>query len=214
MNPTPSTQDVDRGRGTQGCGGAYLAAEEVFGFLDQHVAADVADGVGEGDLLGAGFDAVLREATLLDAAVAGEGAQPFFLENFAGGVVVEELDLGDGGCADEACVFVELRADFHAAGAGDAVGERVIGFLLLREDTRAGAEIVGAVDRNPGFDAHQVFEENRAVDLEIADERKFGERLELNGLFEIVDQRGAGHAALPLIRMAHEPQISSRQFES
>ena len=141
-------------------------------FWIEDVAAYVGDGVGERDLLGADFDAVLREAALLDAAVAGERAETFFLEDFAGGVIVEELDLGDGGGADEACLFVELRADFHAAGAGDAVGERVVGFLLLGEDARAGAEIVGAVDGNPGFDAHEVFEEDGAVDLEVADERE------------------------------------------
>jgi hypothetical protein len=84
-----------------------------------------------GMLLGADFDAVLREAALLNAAVAGQRAQALFLEDLAGGVVVEELDLGDGGRADEAGVLVELRADFHAAGAGDAVGERVVGLLLL-----------------------------------------------------------------------------------
>jgi len=27
--------------------------------------------------------------------------KPLFLEDLAGGVIVEELDLGDGGCADE-----------------------------------------------------------------------------------------------------------------
>ena len=113
-----------------------------------------------GMLLGAGFDAILRVAALLDAAVAGQRAQAFFLQDFAGGVVVEELDLRDGGCADEACVLVELRADFHAAGAGDAVRERVIRFLLLRVDARAGAEIVGAVDGNPGLDAHEVFKQH------------------------------------------------------
>ena len=89
-----------------------------------------------------------------------------------------------------------MRADFHAAGAGDAIGERVVGFLLLREDARAGAEIVGAVDGNPGLDGHQVVEENGAVDLQIADQRKLGERLDADGLLEIVDQRRAGHAGL------------------
>ncbi len=74
--------------------------------------------------------------------------------------------------------------------------ERVVGFLLLREDARAGAEVVGAVDGNPGLDGLEVFEEHGAVDLEIADQRELGERLDLDGLLEIVDQRGAGHAGL------------------
>jgi hypothetical protein len=120
-------------------GAAALATEEVFGFLDDYVAAYVGDGVGQGDLLGAGLDAVLGEAALLDAAVAGEGAETIFLENLAGGVVVEELDLGDGGRTDEVGILVELGADFHAAAATDAVGERVVGLLLLGEDARARA---------------------------------------------------------------------------
>jgi hypothetical protein len=173
-----------------------LAAQEVFGFLDEDVAADVGDGVGEGNLLGAGLDAVLRKSALLDTAISGKGAKALFREDFAGGVIVEEFDLGDGGGADEAGVLVELRADFHAAGAGDAVGERVIGFLLLGEDTWAGAEIVGAIDGDPCFDAHEVLKEYGAVDLEIADERELRQRRDLDGLFQILNQRRAGHAGL------------------
>ena len=149
-----------------------LSAEEILHGLDGHVAADVGDGVGQRDLFGADFDAVLCEAALLDAAIAGESAQAIFLEDFAGGVIVEEFDLGNSGCADEARVLIELRADLHAAAAGDAIRERVIGFLLLREYARTGAEIVGAIDGNPGFDAHQIFKEDGAIDLEVADERE------------------------------------------
>jgi hypothetical protein len=36
----------------------------------------------------------------------------------------------------------------------------------------------------------------------------------LDGLLEIVDERGAGHAGLAVDRIAQEPQISSRQLES
>ena len=108
-----------------------LAGEEVFDLLDEDVAAHVGDGFGEGELFGAGLDAVLGEAALLDAAVAGEGAEAFFFEDCAAGVDVEELGLGDGGGADEAGGVVELGADLHADGAGDAVGERVALFLNL-----------------------------------------------------------------------------------
>jgi hypothetical protein len=48
-----------------------LSCEEVFDLLDEDVAAHVGDGFGEGELFGAGLDAVLREAALLDAAVSG-----------------------------------------------------------------------------------------------------------------------------------------------
>jgi hypothetical protein len=48
-----------------------LSGEEVFDLLDEDIAAHVADGFGEGKLFGAGLDAVLGEAALLNAAVAG-----------------------------------------------------------------------------------------------------------------------------------------------
>src|SRR5580692_3450553 len=98
-----------------------LPGEEVLDLLDEDVSAHVADGFGEGELLGAGLDAVLREAALLDAAVAGEGAEAFFFEDGAGGVRVEELDLGDGGGSDEAGDVVELGAHLHAYCAGYTV---------------------------------------------------------------------------------------------
>ena len=107
--------------------------EEVFDLLDDYVAGDVGDGFGEGELFGAGFDAVLGEAALLDAAFAGEGAEALLFEDGAGGVHVEELDLGDGGGADEVGGVVELGADLHADGAGDAVRQWVALFLNLRE---------------------------------------------------------------------------------
>ena len=48
-----------------------LAAQEVFGFLDEDIAADVGDCVGERDLFGAGFYTVLRKTAFLNSAVAG-----------------------------------------------------------------------------------------------------------------------------------------------
>jgi hypothetical protein len=47
------------------------ACEEVFDLLDEDVAAHVGDGFGEGELFGAGLDAVLCEAALLNTAVSG-----------------------------------------------------------------------------------------------------------------------------------------------
>src|SRR5271163_4557053 len=110
-----------------------LSGEEVFDLLDDYVAGHVGDGFGEGELFGAGGDAVLGEAALLDAAVAGEGAEALLFEDGAGGVHVEELDLGDGGGADEVGGVVELGTDLHAAAATDAVGERVALLLYLWE---------------------------------------------------------------------------------
>src|SRR5579875_470321 len=170
------------GGGSTSLMAATLAAEEVFDLLHKGVAADVADGLGERQLLGAGLDAVLGEAALLHATVTGERAETLFLEDGAGWVHVEELGLRDGGCADEACGVVELRADLHADGAGDAVRQRVTLLLNLRRLTRPGAEVVAAVDGHPGLDLLQVLEEYGAVHSEITDDREFGERLQRDGL--------------------------------
>ena len=35
---------------------------------------------------------------------------------------------------------------------------------------RAGAQVVGSVDRNPGLDGLEIFEEHAAIDGEIADD--------------------------------------------
>jgi hypothetical protein len=175
-----------------------LSGEEVFDLLDEDVAAHVGDGFGQGKLLGAGLDAVLGEAALLDAAVSGEGSESFFFEDGSAGVHVEELGLSDGGRAYEAGGVVELGTDLHADRAADAIGERVALFLNLRGLAGARAEVVGSVDGDPGFDLLEVFEEDGAVDGEVADYGELGERGEGDGLVfvgagELVDERGAGH---------------------
>ena len=116
------------------------------------------------------------------------------LQRLARGMRVEQPHLRDRGRAHEARVFVELRASLHAAGAGDAAGNRISLLLLFGRHARAGAEIVGAVDGNPGFDGFEVLENHAAVGGEIANDGKLGERFKLDRLLEIVDQRGAGHA--------------------
>ena len=144
--------------------------------------------LGQRDILGANLDAVLRVAAFLNAAVAHQRRETLALQLFACGMRVEQPHLRDGGRAHEAGLFVELRAGLHAAAAGDAAGKRISRFLLFRRHARAGAEVVGAIDRNPGLDDFQILEEHAAIDSQIADDGKFGERLELNRLLEIVDQ--------------------------
>src|SRR5208283_3025955 len=95
---------------------------------------------------------------------------------------------------DEAGIFIELWAGLHAAGTGDAAGNRIGDLLLFRHDARARTEVVSAVDRNPGLDGFEIFKDHAAVGGQIADDRELGERFEFDRLFEIVDERGAGHA--------------------
>ena len=97
--------------------GFILSAQEVFCLLNQNIAANIRDCVRKRYALGAHFNAVLRKAAFLDSTIAGQCAQPVFLEDFSSWMVIEELDLGDSCSADEAGVVVELRADFHAAAA-------------------------------------------------------------------------------------------------
>jgi len=63
--------------------------EEVFELLEHGIAAGDGDGFGEGEQFGAGLDAVLGEAALLDAAFAGEGAETVGLEDGAGGSMLK-----------------------------------------------------------------------------------------------------------------------------
>src|SRR4051812_30527221 len=93
-------------------------------------------------------------------------------------MVVEKAHLADHGRADELVDRRVLRAGFETAAAADAATERVALFLELLGDGGAGAEVVGTVDRDPGFDALEVVEEPRAIDEEVADERELTHRLE------------------------------------
>src|SRR5271170_3049244 len=128
--------------------------------------------------------AVLRIAALLDAAVAHQRAKPFLFEHLARGVLVEELHLGDGRRTDEAGRLIELRADLHADSAGDAVRKWITLFLELRKNAWPGAEVVGAVDRDPRLDSLEVFEQHAAVDREVADDGELRERLQPDGLLQ------------------------------
>src|ERR1035437_2801011 len=57
-----------------------LAAQKILRLLQNYVPAHVGDGVGQRNPLGADFDAILGEAALLDAAVAGQGAEAVISE--------------------------------------------------------------------------------------------------------------------------------------
>src|ERR1051325_6437269 len=107
------------------------SSEEILDCLLHHLAAGVGNGLGKRDIFGADLDTILREAALLNAAIAHERLKTFMLERLARGMLVEEPHLRDGGCADKAGMLIELRARLHAAAAGDAARDR-IGFFLLR----------------------------------------------------------------------------------
>jgi hypothetical protein len=161
-------------------------------------AIDLGNGFGQRDVFGAGLDTVLSVGTFLDAAMSEESLQAFPSVHGTGGMHVEEANLTDDGRADEIVVGVHLRAYLETRTARDATGQRVTLFLDLRGDARAFAEIVGAVDGDPSFDALEGFEHELAIDGEVANDGKLGHRLDTNGLFELIDQSGAGHANLAI----------------
>src|SRR6267378_2289338 len=107
---------------------------------------------------------------------------------------VEQPNLRDGGRTDESRVLIELRAGFHTAATRDATRQRIGFFLVLHGDSRPRTKVVAAIDRYPGFHFFQILEEHAAIDGEIANDGKFRERLELDRLIEVVEQRRAGHA--------------------
>src|ERR1700730_513212 len=107
---------------------------------------------------------------------------------------VEQADLGNRSRADEAGVLVKLGAGFHATAAGDAARKRIGLFLLLHGHAGAGAKVVAAVNRDPGLYRFEIFEQDAAVDRQVANYRKLRKWLEPDGLFELVDQSRGRHA--------------------
>src|SRR5213080_4366397 len=101
----------------------FSSGEDVLQPFEGRLAADLADGVGQRDLLGADLDAVLRVAAGGHAARAHERVETVGLVGLAGGVEVHEERLAEGGGADETgarrVVAVDLGANFEAASAGD-----------------------------------------------------------------------------------------------
>src|SRR5258708_17633713 len=138
--------------------------------------ADLGDGSGQRDILGADLNAILRVPAFLDPAIAHQSREAFALQRFARGMRVEQPHLRNGGRAYESCVFVELRAGLHAAATRDAAGNGIGLLLLFRGHARPGAEVVRAVDRNPRFDGFAVFAEHAAVGGQIANDVRLGER--------------------------------------
>src|SRR5579862_497634 len=172
----------------------YQPAEER---LFPCLAIDFGERFGERNFLGTGVDTVLRVGTILNAAGLHDGVEAFVVVHGAGGMHVKEAHLADDGGADEIAVGTfagDLRANFEAAAAGDAGGKLVGFFLRFGSHARAFAEIVGAIDGDPGFDALEAVKHKLAIHGKVADNGKFRERFETDGLIEFVHKSGAGHA--------------------
>src|SRR5580692_9278131 len=93
-------------------------------------------------------------------------------------------------------MLVDSWADLETVAASNAARQRVAHFLGGRGHSRAFAERIGAVDRNPAFCALEALEHEVAIDYKIAHEREFCKGLEADRFREIVHERGAGLARL------------------
>lgn len=156
-------------------------------------AIDFGDGFGERYVFGTDLDAVLRVGTLVDAAGTKEALDAFFGVHRARRMHVEEADLRNDRGANELVPFVDLRANFQATAARDAARKRIAFFLNFGGHARTFAEVVGAVDGDPGLNALQGVEHELAIYGEIADNRKFGHGFEADGVLELVDKSRTGH---------------------
>ncbi len=94
---------------------------------------------GQRYFLRANLDAVLGVPAFLNAAVPHERRQTLVFQRRAGGMRIKQTHLRDSRCADETCVFVELRTGLHATAARDAVRQRIRVFLVLL-GSRAGQD--------------------------------------------------------------------------
>src|SRR5437867_5296426 len=141
----------------------------------------------------------------MDSAIAHQRRQPLALQRLPSYVRIEEPHLRNRCRAHESGLLVELRANFHAAAARNAARERVDGFLLLHGHAWTGTEVVSTVHWHPGLYTLEIFEQYTAISGQVANYRKFRERLEPDRLFEFVHQRGAGHACLAIDKHGARP---------
>ena len=95
----------------------------------------------------------------------------------------------DSNCLEEICGSCAMLINGKARMACSALVDKLEQPIRLAPLSKFPVVRDLSVDRNPCLDAHQIFKEDGAVDLEVADEGKLGERLDFDGLLEIVDER-------------------------
>ena len=152
--------------------------EEFFDNVKGRLPLDGGDAFEQWNLLGADLDAVAGLGAVADAARLHERVETIFLQRCSGGMIVEKPDLADDRCADEMIGGRVLGASLEATSATDAAREGISFLLEFLGNFRALAEVICAVDGNPGFDPFEIVEESGTIDIQVADEGEFGHRLE------------------------------------
>jgi hypothetical protein len=169
--------------------------EEFFDDAQSRLSLHRGDAFQEWNLLGADLYAVAGLGAVTYAARLHQCVETIFLECRASGVIVEEPDLADDRCPDEMIGGRVLRAGFETTSATDAAREGISFLLKFLGNFRALAEVVCAIDGNPCFDAFEIVEEARAVDIEIANERELGHRFQrYRAGTELINQSGTALA--------------------
>src|SRR2546430_12761040 len=174
---------------------SYEASLDPF---DGGLAADLADRVGEGNVLGPRLDAVLGVAAGGDTAGTHEGVETLVRVQLARRMEVHEERLRDGGRAHEArarwVVAVDLRAHLETASARDTAIQRIAELLHFCREPGARPEVVGPVEWNPGAQILEGLEHAAAVDDEVADDGELRKWLADDPLVELGDERRAPHS--------------------
>lgn len=102
-----------------------IASENISDALHRGVAVHLGDRSGEGNVFGAYSNAILGIAAAGYAIGSHDRAQTFLLVQLAGGVGIEQTDLGNGGRSDELVCMPGIRAGFEAAAAGHAARQLI-----------------------------------------------------------------------------------------
>src|SRR5260370_9648518 len=155
---------------------------------------DFSDGLSKRDPLRARVHAVLRVGAFLDAAGSHDRREPLALIHRSRGVHIKKAHLADNGRADELIILVHLRANLEAVSAGNAIRKRIAFFLNFGRYARSFAEIVSAVDGNPGLYALEAVKHTLPIDREIAHPPTLGHGVDANRLLELIHQRRTRHA--------------------
>src|SRR5712664_1819874 len=153
---------------------------------------------GKRNFLGARFDAILRVRAVLDPAVPHHRLDALSRVHRTCRMHVKQSHLAENGGAHEVIVLVDLRTNLQAVAAADTSRKGISLFLYFGRDARAFAEIVRAVNRNPRLHPLQTLEHELPVDRQIAHHRKLRQGLDAYRLLQLVHQRGARHARLPV----------------
>ncbi len=102
-----------------------IASENISDALYRGVAVHLGDRGGEGNVFGAYSNAILGIAAAGYAIGSHDRAQTLLLVQLAGGVSIEQTDLGNGGRSDELVCMPSIGTGFETAATGHAARQLI-----------------------------------------------------------------------------------------